>query len=160
MSKRSVSSVDLLIEQNKELRAALEKLVKALSDKYGEWIGARHIREHQVMPAFDEAKRALKTPTVVARDIASRLPPRAREIVSEVLARHGVPLAEVFGRRSSRQYVHIQQEIYWRLRRLDPPYSYGRIGQMFDRDHTTVMHHSREYEARRAALEAANEEAA
>ena len=81
--------------------------------------------------------------------------PRARDIIAEVAAKHGLTVAEISNRHDRRRGVAWpRQEAAWRCRRIkrpdgSPRYSYHFIGTALGGfDHTTVLHGERQHDAR------------
>lgn len=72
------------------------------------------------------------------------------QICQDVADKHGIPAAQLRGVSRERRYAHPRQEAYW-LARKTGRYSLSQIGRFFGgRDHTTVLHGIRAYEARKA----------
>jgi chromosomal replication initiation ATPase DnaA len=75
----------------------------------------------------------------------SHIPPRARAVIIDIAASHGLAVETLMGRHQSRAVAAARGEAMAALRGLQfadgrPP-SYPRIGAWFARHHTTVMHH-------------------
>jgi chromosomal replication initiation ATPase DnaA len=74
----------------------------------------------------------------------SHIPPRARAVIIDIAASHGLAVETLMGRRQSRAVAAARGEAMRALRSLQcagRPLSYPRIGAWFARHHTTVMHH-------------------
>ena len=69
------------------------------------------------------------------------------EILAEVAARHCLPIAALTGRRMTRDVAWARQEAMWEMR-TRTRHSTVVIGNLFNRDHTTVMHGVKAHEAR------------
>jgi chromosomal replication initiation ATPase DnaA len=70
------------------------------------------------------------------------LSPRARSIIREVAAEHGVTEQDITSSSTKRKAAHARHEVWRRLREVmvgNRPMSFTAIGRMFGRDHTTVM---------------------
>jgi chromosomal replication initiation ATPase DnaA len=73
----------------------------------------------------------------------------AMQIIREVADRNGITVRQILGKNRSRHLAWPRHEAYALIReRLG--YSYPRIGQIFNRDHTTVLYGERQYWKRRA----------
>jgi chromosomal replication initiation ATPase DnaA len=59
---------------------------------------------------------------------------------SAIATRHGVSLCALFGRSRAPYIVRARWECYTLLRNEPYHWSLVRIGQLFDRDHTTIMY--------------------
>lgn len=64
---------------------------------------------------------------------------RWMRIMHAVAKMHGVPASEVMGKSRENHVVSARFEVFYRLR-IDLAMSYAKIGSIFGRDHTTVMH--------------------
>lgn len=73
--------------------------------------------------------------------------PAQHEIIADVAGAHGLPVSALLTRSQQRSVVYPRQEAMWRLRNAGR-WSYPQIGGLFNRDHTTVIHSCRAYEAR------------
>lgn len=78
-------------------------------------------------------------PILTARDIA-------KAVLSEVCAKHNVAVHHVMSKRRSRHVVAARHEVCWRLRE-ETNWSLPQIGRFLGRDHTSVMHACRCYDA-------------
>lgn len=74
---------------------------------------------------------------------------RAAAIVAEVAAEAGLTVGDLMGATREHRYAHPRQEA-WRRIRDDLGWSLPRIGRMFGKDHTTILHGVRAAEARGA----------
>jgi hypothetical protein len=83
--------------------------------------------------------RPVWEPVLTARDIA-------RAVVAEVCAKHSVPIRAVMSQRRQKELVKARQEICWRLRE-ETTWSLPQIGRFLGRDHTSILHSCRAYEA-------------
>ncbi len=77
-----------------------------------------------------------------------------RAIADEVCREHGVTLLDLRSSRRRPQYVLARREAYWRCRE-ETTCSFTQIGRFFNKDHTTVLHGWRKYQARLDALKEA-----
>jgi chromosomal replication initiation ATPase DnaA len=82
---------------------------------------------------------------VVEADALSRMPVRVRELCMAVAIEHQVPLGELVGFSRRKKVARIRWRVWtalYAIRREDGMriYSLPRIGQLFGRDHTTVLH--------------------
>jgi chromosomal replication initiation ATPase DnaA len=59
---------------------------------------------------------------------------------ADIASRHGVSLCSLFGRSRKPEIVHARWDCYAMLRHDPYHWSLTRIGQLFDRDHTTIMY--------------------
>lgn len=84
--------------------------------------------------------------------VASKPSPakRAKDIVSNIAELHMVSVRELLGNDRARYVAHPRQDAY-RLIKLETGWSLPRIGQMFDRDHTTILYGIRQSEKRAEA---------
>lgn len=69
-------------------------------------------------------------------------------LLDTVCQARGVTREEVCGRRRTKNVASARQELWWHLRR-SPGMSYGEIGLLFGRNHTTVMAGIRAFERTR-----------
>lgn len=77
----------------------------------------------------------------------------AAAIIREVSVKHGIPVEEIVGVSRSKHIVAARQEAMYRVRKERPDMSLPMIGKAFGgKDHTTVLHAVRKFEAQRAAL--------
>jgi chromosomal replication initiation ATPase DnaA len=87
----------------------------------------------------------------IERNQGTRLTDHATEhqdLIADVARRHGVTVAEVLSTDRRRILVWARQEAAYLLRGQD--LSYPQIGELLHRDHTTVIHAVRSYDARKA----------
>lgn len=80
-------------------------------------------------------------------EIRTLEPTTHQQILRSVARRHRVPLQRILGPDRHRDVVYARQEAAWRLRNLG--LSYPKIGQVLNRDHTTIMYAVRQHETRR-----------
>lgn len=71
-------------------------------------------------------------------------------IVAGVAKKHGVTVALIMGEARDKRVILARHEVWWRVWRTSG-LSYPRMGAMFRRDHTTIMHGVKRYEQRMAA---------
>jgi chromosomal replication initiation ATPase DnaA len=71
------------------------------------------------------------------------------KIMREVCEKHGVAVSDIVSRRRTKDLVLPRHEIMWRIRH-ETPASLPQIGRLMRRDHTSVYHGIRKYEAYRA----------
>ena len=71
-----------------------------------------------------------------------------RDIIRSVEFRHGLTPGEIAGARRNTKVVRARHEAMWIAKELHPHLSYPVLGRIFNRDHTTVLHALRKYEAR------------
>lgn len=71
-----------------------------------------------------------------------------RDIIRSVEFRHGLTPGEITGARRNTKVVRARHEAMWIAKELHPHLSFPAIGRIFNRDHTTVLHALRKYEAR------------
>ncbi len=67
------------------------------------------------------------------------------DLLDAVCRRRSVTREEVCGRGRTRNVARARHELWWELRR-NPGMSFGEIGRLFDRNHTTVMTGVRAFE--------------
>lgn len=89
-------------------------------------------------------------------DVSDVAPPPARkpiiDIVLSVLERYpGVTVDELKGRHRKQKFVRPRQVAMYEIYMQRKDFSFPRIGQWFERDHTTVLHAVRKIEAERAS---------
>lgn len=70
-------------------------------------------------------------------------------LLDDVCRAHHVTRSDVCSRNRSRAVANARHEVWWRLRSL--AFSYVEIGRLFDRNHTTVLHGVRAWEAQMLA---------
>ena len=97
------------------------------------------MRMSDAIAAWREAERlAAEARAEIARTrIASQ--GVARQIIAAVAKEHGVTVAEIVGHRRSTWIVAARWEAIKRVS-LETGWSLPRIGRVFDRDHTSVLH--------------------
>lgn len=69
----------------------------------------------------------------------------ARYVIAKVLVKHGMTFIDVAGQAKSQKFVDCRREIYYRLRR-ELGLSLMQVGQMVNKDHTSVLHGYRKME--------------
>ncbi|MFO0739154.1 MAG: helix-turn-helix domain-containing protein [Labilithrix sp.] len=73
-------------------------------------------------------------------------------LLDRVCREHHVTRAEVCSRNRSRSVANARHDLWWRLRHLHSlAFSYVEIGRLFERNHTTVLHGVRAWEAQMLA---------
>lgn len=82
------------------------------------------------------------------REIADQHKTAIRLMIEEVAAETGVPVKHILGRKMDRQTVHARQLAMFLAVRAGN--SLPKVGAVFNRDHTTVLHGVRAEERRRA----------
>lgn len=65
----------------------------------------------------------------------------SRQIIAEVAKAHGLTPEDLTGRKRYLPLVHARCEAMRKVKQERPALSFPQIGRMFNRDHTTVMHH-------------------
>jgi len=68
-------------------------------------------------------------------------------IVVDVAAKHKVTVPLIMGETRDKRVVAARHEVWWRVWRTSG-LSYPRIGAMFHRDHTTILHGVKQYQKR------------
>jgi chromosomal replication initiation ATPase DnaA len=71
--------------------------------------------------------------------VMSALPSRVRQIVIEEAQRHDVPIHLIFSRRKRSDVIMARWAAMYRTKAGNPSLSAPQIGDIFDRDHTTVL---------------------
>jgi len=69
------------------------------------------------------------------------LTPRVRRYASDIAFWHGVSERDIFSRTRAQPFAIARADLMRRLRR--DGFSYTQIGRWLQRDHTTVIHHTR-----------------
>lgn len=82
-----------------------------------------------------------------ARQIAAQSKGVIRQIIEAVAAEADVPVAHILGRRLDRKTVQARQLAMYVAVRAG--HSLPKVGEVFNRDHTTVLHGVRAEERRR-----------
>jgi chromosomal replication initiation ATPase DnaA len=72
-------------------------------------------------------------------DDAPVKPTTWRHDLNEVALKHGVSPREILSPFRDKPIVSARYELFWRLR-VERKYSFGRIGLLLDRDHSTVVY--------------------
>lgn len=72
-------------------------------------------------------------------------------LLDEVCRAHHVTRDEITGRSRSRSVAFARQDLWWRLREAYG-FSYGELGRIFARNHTTVLHGLRRWESQMLAV--------
>lgn len=85
-------------------------------------------------PAFDHCPTPHAKATAVLRDVANR---------------NGVPVEEILGSRRTSRVAKARHEAIWRVKNATN-WSLPRVGRMFHRDHSSVLHAIRRMETLRA----------
>lgn len=75
-----------------------------------------------------------------------------KDIVQEVSQRHGVSVEEIMGSSTEQRVVRPRMEAYGIIR-AELQHSFTMIGNFFGRDHTTILHGVRRYQAMKGAAE-------
>ncbi len=91
-----------------------------------------------------------KSISEIMRDLRAR---HLAETARQVAAEHGVTLAEMLGRRQVAHFARARQKL-WAVAYEQIP-SLVVLGDMFDRDHTTILSGIRAHRARVPPLESA-----
>lgn len=97
-------------------------------------------------------KRVMRKLSAGTRDAEPEqrgIPDVAREIIRDVCRRHNVNYDAMLSPARARRIAWPRQEAFWRLDAAGK-WSTTKIGQFFGRDHTTVIHGVRAYQARRS----------
>jgi len=77
-----------------------------------------------------------------------RAPEKVLAVVRETLTRYDLPAADVMRKKRApgpydARLAECRNEIWWRIKQMRGPngrlFSYTKIGQWFDRDHTTIL---------------------
>jgi transposase len=76
--------------------------------------------------------------------------PETRAIIAEVAQAYGVTTETIMGRDRNRAAAWPRQEVFYRLRH-ERGLSYPKIGAIFGRDHTTILHGATKHAERMAA---------
>jgi chromosomal replication initiation ATPase DnaA len=84
--------------------------------------------------------------------------PAGRKIIDEVCKARRISENDLLSRRRTDEYVRVRHEICYRLKR-ETSLSLPQIGRMLNRDHTSVIHGIRKWEAMLAATAKATDEA-
>lgn len=99
---------------------------------------------------FDEYRRVRES--MRQMDFARH---KAEQIIKEVCNKHNVSRVDLISERRPQPLVRARQEAYYRLA-TEMTWSLPRIGRFLGgRDHTTILHGKRQFEARLASGEAA-----
>jgi chromosomal replication initiation ATPase DnaA len=69
------------------------------------------------------------------------------QVLDKVCKAHHVTRAEVCSRARSQRVAVARHQLWWELYNQARPFSYAELGRMFERNHTTVMHGVRMWEA-------------
>lgn len=82
-----------------------------------------------------------------------------REIVAQVSNEYQIDTPDLLGRSKIRRIVIARYDAMWRMRQIKRDngrnrYSYCQIGNLFDRDHTTVIHGERRHKKLMEELDA------
>lgn len=113
------------------------------------------IKKRHLITSYEEipsVKIEKEPPRLFIRHQFHIVPPEAcRDIMIAVAQKRGILIAEMVGERKTDAYVHARYEAIYEIRRL-LGYSMPRIGAIFNRDHTTILHALREWPAKAAAL--------
>jgi chromosomal replication initiation ATPase DnaA len=94
-----------------------------------------------------EARKPLeKIPALPVRSPAGRI----AEVVARVARAHGVTVEDILGRATEIKVVHARHEAFYAVK-VASGVSWARIGRIFGRDHSTVLHGVKAYKARASA---------
>ena len=74
------------------------------------------------------------------------------QMIAEITEETGYSLAEIRSPRRQPELVRIRQELYWRIYK-HTDWSLPRIGEILNRDHTTILYGIRQVEKRKKASE-------
>ena len=94
----------------------------------------------------DDSTRDDSTPALILEALRDR---GLLDLLDAVCRRRNVAREEVCGRGRTRSVSRARHELWWELRR-HPGMSFGEIGRLFARNHTTVMMGVRTFERARA----------
>jgi len=72
--------------------------------------------------------------------------PKWKLISREVCEKHKVSLDELKGQRRTPRYIPVRYELYYRLR-TELQMSWGQIGQLMNRDHSTILYGVKKHES-------------
>jgi hypothetical protein len=144
-----------------EIESVLKAMVSASCS--GEQVAAVArdlLREHQPTPAPSPDARvvvvsAKKLGGLVAKREARQID-ASGPIFREVMEKHRVTRAELVGDCRDHRLVRARRELYSRLK-SELGMSYPAIGQLCNRDHTTVLHSLRNHRKRQKVLARARE---
>ena len=75
----------------------------------------------------------------------------AKGIIEEVSNQTMIPVRDILGKKRDHPTAHARQLCFYRIQR-ECNYSLPRIGRLFGRDHTTVLHGIRQEEKRQEGL--------
>lgn len=73
---------------------------------------------------------------------------QTRAVIEAVAAKHGVTMSDMLGRCVNRKAAWARQEAYVEIRARRPHLSLPSVGRLFGRDHSTVLHGIRRFQAR------------
>jgi len=78
---------------------------------------------------------------------------KMREIVAQVSNEYQIELQELLSPKRKQRVVVARQDAMWRMRQLKKDngrnrYSYWQIANLFNKDHSTVMHGERQHKKR------------
>lgn len=137
MSARHLSANQLLAQG-----VPLQAVTNMVGGHVGELAGLAPRRQR---PSYRPAPRA---PVAYGPPAPTRAD-RIRSKIAVVARHHGLPVQAILGRRRTRVIVAARQQAMWEVRKAFG-LSLPRLGQIFGRHHTTVLHDLRAYEARQA----------
>lgn len=134
---------------------ALHRRVNATAAERAAEIERKKLAEAEALRAAEAEKKARKAEMAAeAEAIFERLRAEANEvfqrslrarpnvdtIIARIAAEHGVPVGEIMSSRRSAKVVACRAAAMVAVARARPDYSYPRLGELFGRDHTTIMH--------------------
>lgn len=73
------------------------------------------------------------------QQVMSALPKRVRQIVAEASQEYGVPIHLIFSRHKRSDVIMARWAAMYRTKEGNPSLSAPQIGEMFGRDHTSVL---------------------
>jgi hypothetical protein len=94
--------------------------------------------ERPAVCAAPPPRRPWTTPKIVER--LARKGPRSKHIVRAVAAAAGISEQELLGERRYGPLTLARHAAMWLIKQRQPEYTLARIGRLFNRDHTSVLH--------------------
>ena len=137
-----VKSQEKLPEAIEPPKPVVRDVINLAPEEPEEEIALRAMLDHVWTQIYGENEFLRKT-AFLMKGFSGRQ--SARYVIAKVLVKHGMTFIDVAGQAKSQKFVDCRFEIYYRLRR-ELGLSLMQVGQMLNKDHTSVLHGYRRME--------------
>lgn len=104
------------------------------------------------VPATEALRAEVERQRSQEQPVWRRASPDVRRIITLAAKEHGIPVAEVVGRRQSKAVTAARVAAMIAIAEAKPHISSKDISRIFDRDHTTVLHHFKKHGVRQSEV--------